>query len=186
MQIQRAYILLGDDQTEDMMGILVSEKYTADYELNADLEKLLSDGNTLRTYMRYNDMNMAYLAINEELAKQLIPVSVRIPAEGEYTFRIHEASIADELEGIYLTDYQTGTTTNLLYDSYTFNAVAGTDNARFAINAVIGKREVPTGVDISGSNKDMPTKFIWNDKVYILHNNVIYDSTGKRVNVINK
>ena len=186
IQTQRAYILLGDDQTEDMMGILVSEKYTADYELNADLEKLLSDGNTLRTYMRYNDMNMAYLAINEELAKQLIPVSVRIPAEGEYTFRIHEASIADELEGIYLTDYQTGTTTNLLYDSYTFNAVAGTDNARFAINAVIGKREVPTGVDISGSNKDMPTKFIWNDKVYILHNNVIYDSTGKRVNVINK
>ncbi len=186
MQIQRAYILLGDDQTEDMMGILVSEKYTADYELNADLEKLLSDGNTLRTYMRYNDMNMAYLAINEELAKQLIPVCVRIPAESEYTFRIHEASIADELEGIYLTDYQTGTTTNLLYDSYTFNAVAGTDNVRFAINAVIGKREVPTGVDISGSDKDRPTKFIWNDKVYILHNNVIYDSTGKRVNVINK
>ena len=183
---QQAYILLANDAAEDMMGILVSEKYTADYELNADLEKLLSDGNTLRTYMRYNDMNMAYLAINEELAKQLIPVSVRIPADGEYTFRIHEASIADELEGIYLTDYQTGTTTNLLYDSYTFNAVAGTDNARFAINAVIGKREVPTGVDISGSNKDMPTKFIWNDKVYILHNNVIYDSTGKRVNVINK
>lgn len=183
---QKAYIVLTDEQTEDMMGILVSEKYTADYELNADLEKLLSDGNTLRTYMRYNDMNMAYLAINEELAKQLIPVSVRIPADGEYTFRIHEASIADELEGIYLTDYQTNTVTNLLYDSYTFNAVAGTDNARFAINAVIGKREVPTGVDISGSDKDRPTKFIWNDKVYILHNNVIYDSTGKRVNVINK
>ena len=183
---QQAYILLANDAAEDMMGILVSEKYTADYELNADLEKLLSDGNTLRTYMRYNDMNMAYLAINEELAKQLIPVCVRIPADGEYTFRIHEASIADELEGIYLTDYQTGTTTNLLYDSYTFNAVAGTDNARFAINAVIGKREVPTGVDISGSDKDKPTKFIWNDKVYILHNNVIYDSTGKRVNVINK
>ena len=183
---QQAYILLANDAAEDMMGILVSEKYTADYELNADLEKLLSDGNTLRTYMRYNDLNMAYLAINEELAKQLIPVCVRIPADGEYTFRIQEASIADELEGIYLTDYQTNTVTNLLYDSYTFNAVAGTDNVRFAINAVIGKREVPTGVDISGSDKDRPTKFIWNDKVYILHNNVIYDSTGKRVNVINK
>ena len=183
---QQAYILLNGNDAEDEMGILVSDKYTAEYELNADLEKLLSDGNTLRTYMRYNDMNMAYLAINEELAKQLIPVSVRIPADGDYTFRIHEASIADELEGIYLTDYQTNTVTNLLYDSYTFNAVAGTDNARFAINAVIGKREVPTGVDISDSNKDRPTKFIWNDKVYILHNNVIYDSTGKRVNVINK
>ncbi len=183
---QKAYIVLDNENEEDMMGIFVSDIYTADYDINGDLEKLLSDGNTLRTYMRYNDMNMAYLAINEELAKQLIPVSVRIPADGEYTFRIHEASIADELEGIYLTDYQTNTVTNLLYDSYTFNAVAGTDNARFAINAVIGKREVPTGVDISGSDKDKPTKFIWKDKVYILHNNVIYDSTGKRVNVINK
>ncbi len=184
---QRAYILLGDEQAEDMMGILVSENYTAEYETNADLEKLLSDGNTLRTYMRYANMNMAYLAINEELAKEWIPVSVRIPADGEYTFKMHEASVVGELEGVYLIDYANGDkVTNLLYENYTFTAEAGTDNSRFAINAVVGVHKTPTGLDISGTDKDGPTKFIYHDKVYILHNNVIYDSTGKRVNVINK
>ncbi|MBR4521186.1 MAG: InlB B-repeat-containing protein [Paludibacteraceae bacterium] len=183
---QQAYILLSQGATEDMMGIFVSKKYTAAYELNADLEKLLSDGNTLRTYMRYGDMNMAYVAINEELAKEWIPVMVRIPANGEYTFKMHEASVADELEGVYLIDYETGITTNLLYDDYTFYCSEGTRSNRFAINAVVGVHKTPTGLDISDTDKDGPTKFIYHDKVYILHNNVIYDSTGKRVNVINK
>ena len=185
---QQAYILLHGNDAEDQMGILVSDKYTAEYELNADLEKLLSDGTSLRTYMRYGDRNMAYVAINAMLAKELIPVTVRIPADGEYIYSLHEASIAGELEGIYLTDYLTGTTTNLLYDSYMFTAEAGTNAERFAINAIVGERKTPTGVDIPGVDKNgnEPVKFIWHDKVYILHNNVIYDSTGKRVNVINK
>lgn len=185
---QKAYILLNGNEAEDQMGIIIGEQYTAAYELNADLEKLLSDGTSLRTYMRYGDRNMAYVAINAELAKELIPVTVRIPANGEYVFSLHEASIAGELEGIYLTDYLTGTTTNLLYDSYMFTAEAGTNAERFAINAIVGERKTPTGVDIPGVDKNgtEPVKFIWHDKVYILHNNVIYDSTGKRVNVINK
>ena len=185
---QQAYILLSQDAKEDMMGIFVSEKYTADYDLNGDLEKLLSDGNTLRAWMNYINMNLAYVAVNEELAKEWIPVSVRIPETGEYTFRMHEASIADELEGVYLIDYQTDVTTNLMYDSYTFTAEAGTNTERFAINAIVGERKVPTSMDVTGGdvNGNEPVKFIWHDKVYILHNNVIYDSTGKRVNVINK
>ena len=186
MLTQRAYIQLSDEDAEDMMGILVSEKYTAEYELNADLEKLLSDGNTLRTYMRYNNLNMAYLAINEELAKELISVAVRIPADGDYTFKMHEGSVVNELEGVYLTDYETGKVTNLLYNDYTFTAEAGTLSDRFAINAIVGVHTTPTSLDISGADKDGPTKFIYHDKVFILHNGVIYDSTGKRVNEINK
>lgn len=186
MLTQRVYIQLSDEDSEDMMGILVSEKYTAEYELNADLEKLLSDGNTLRTYMRYNNLNMAYLAINEELAKELIPVAVRIPADGDYTFKMHEGSVVNELEGVYLTDYETGKVINLLYNDYTFTAEAGTLSDRFAINAIVGIHTTPTSLDITGVDKDGPTKFIYHDKVFILHNGVIYDSTGKRVNVINK
>lgn len=187
---QQAYILLNGNGTEDQMGILVSDKYTAEYELNADLEKLLSDGTSLRTYMQYCDRNMAYVAINEMLAKEWIPVTVRIPAEGEYTFSMHEASIADELEGVYLTDYLTGATTNLLYDSYTFTAEAGTISDRFAINAIIGEHKTPTGIDAASAGADIhsdkPFKFVYRDKVYILHRGVIYDATGKLVSVINK
>ena len=184
--VQRAYITLANETNEDMMGLLIADKFTEAYEMNADLEKLLSDGNTLRTYMRYGDMNMAYVAINEMLAKEWIPVSVRIPADGEYTFSLHEASIAGELEGVYLIDYQNGDKiTNLIEQSYTFSSTAGTINGRFAINAKVGERQTPTGIDAINAggdiNSDKPFKFIYHDKVYIWLNGVIYDTTGKRV-----
>lgn len=188
---QQAYIVLNNEQSEDMMGILVSDKYTAEYELNADLEKLLGDGTSLKTYMHYGDRNMAYVAINEVLAREWIPVTVRIPESGEYTYSLHEASIAGELEGIYLIDYQNGDhVTNLIDESYSFTAEAGTINGRFAINAIVGQRETPTDIDIINAGGDIngkePIKFIWNDKVFILHRGVIYDSTGKRVREINR
>ena len=131
---------------------------------------------------------MAYVAINEDLAREWIPVTVNIPAKGEYTYSMLNSSIVDELEGVYLIDYKTGKTTNLIYDDYTFSSEAGTDSGRFAIHAIVGKHNVPTGADLTESerNSNSPVKFIWQDKVYILHNNVIYDSTGKQVNVINK
>jgi hypothetical protein len=141
--------------------------------------------------MRYGDRNMAYVAINEMLAKEWIPVTVRIPEDGEYTYSLHEASIAGELEGIYLIDYQNGDhVTNLIDESYSFTAEAGTINGRFAINAIVGQRETPTDIDIINAGGDIhskkPVKFIWNDKVFILHRGVIYDSTGKRVREINR
>lgn len=183
---QQAYIVLSNEQSEDMMGLLVADKFTEAYETNADLEKLLSDGNTLRTYMRYGDMNMAYVAINEMLAKEWIPVSVRIPADGEYTFSLHEASKVSELEGVYLIDYANGDhVTNLIEQSYTFSSTAGTINGRFSINAKTGERQTPTGIDAINAggdlNSDKPFKFIYHDKVYIWLNGVIYDTTGKRV-----
>ena len=183
---QEAYIVLASDEAEDMMGILVSEKYTSEYETNADLEKLLSDGTSLRTYMRYGDMNMAYVAINEMLAKEWIPVTVRIPESGEYTYSLHEVSKVSELEGVYLIDYQNGDkVTNLIEQSYTFSSTAGTINGRFSINAKTGERQTPTGIDAINAggdiNSDKPFKFIYHDKVYIWLNGVIYDTTGKRV-----
>ena len=187
---QKAYIVLNNEQSEDMMGILVSDKYTAEYELNADLEKLLGDGTSLKTYMQYGDRNMAYVAINEVLAREWIPVTVRIPESGEYTYSLHEASIAGELEGIYLIDYESNTVTNLIEDNYSFVAAGGTIADRFAINAIVGKHNTPTDIDIINAGGDInskkPVKFIWDDKVFILHNGVIYDSTGKRVREINR
>lgn len=188
---QQVYIVLDDEKAEDMMGLFVSEQYTAEYDLNGDVEKLLSDGNTLRTYMRYGDMNMAYVAINETLAKEWIPVNVRIPEAGEYTYSMHEASIAGELEGVYLIDYQNGDKiTNLIEQSYTFSSTAGTINGRFAINAKVGERQTPTDIDVVNEggdiNSDKPFKFIYHEKVYIYHRGVIYDATGKRVREINK
>ena len=180
---QKAYITLSDDNAEDMMGLIVSEKYTADYEINADLEKSLGEGNSLKTYMQYEGMNMAYLAINKTLAMNWIPVVVRIPATGEYTFTMDNASVVDELEGVYLIDYSNNQVTNLINNDYTFSAEAGTITGRFAINGIVGEKTA-TSVDEVGSDSEGPQKFIYHDKMYILNNGVIYDAVGKKVREI--
>jgi len=182
---QKAYIELSNEEANDMMGLIISDQYTADYEINADLEKLLGDGTSLKTYMRYDDRNMAYVAINKVLAQEWIPVNVRLPQTGEYTFSLHEASIAGELEGVYLIDYTSNEVTNLIENSYVFTATAGTISNRFAINATVGERQTPTDIDVVNGggdlNSDRPIKFLYRDKVYIWHRGVIYDATGKKV-----
>ena len=187
---QKAYISLTGDEASDIMGLLISEIYTDDYEINADLQKLLGDGTCLRTYMHFSDLEMAYLAINETSAKEWIPVSVRIPADGEYTYSLHRASHIGELEGIYLYDYSTGLVTNLIEESYTFVAEAGTIHNRFAINAIKGQRDTPTDIDIGQAvgetDRSKPVKFLYHDKVYILHGSELYDATGKHVKTINR
>ena len=188
--IQRAYIQLGNESTNDLMGLLISSRYSAEYEINADLQKLLGDGNVLRTYMLYNDIEMAYLAINEQLAQEWIPITIRIPTDGEYTFSMHEASVVGNLEGVYLIDYSNEQVTNLIEEDYTFNTTSGTISGRFAINAIAGQHETPTDIDIiqggGDLHSDQPFKFLYHDKVFIYHRGVIYDATGKKVREINK
>lgn len=185
-----AYIELQGASGKDMMGLIVGKDYTEAYEPNADLSKIMGDGNSLKTYMRYGEMDMAYVAINEMLAKNWIPVIVRIPEDGEYTFSMSNISSIEDLEGVYLIDYANNEqVTNLIDANYTFTAEAGTISDRFAINAIVGERETPTGVDAVNSgliDSDKPIKFLYHEKVYILYHGVIYDAVGKRVKTINK
>lgn len=182
---QEAYIRLTGAGEKDQMGLIIGEDYTAAYETNADLAKMHGELNTLKTYMVYDSVDMAYLAINEELAKEWIPVVVRIPENGEYTYSLRTTSVVNELEGIYLIDYQTNTVTNLIENNYSFTSEAGIIEGRFSINVIAGQRETPTGIDAINAggdiNSDKPFKFIYHDKVYIWINGVIYDTTGKRV-----
>jgi hypothetical protein len=172
------------------MGLIIGEDYTEAYEVNADLAKVLGDAGYVKTYMRYGNMDLAYVAINATLAQEWIPVTVILPTEGEYTYSLMSSSEVEQLEGVYLIDYTNNQITNLLENDYVFTAAAGTISDRFAINAIVGQRETPTDVDVINAGGDIhsnePVKFIWNDKVFILHRGVIYDSTGKRVREINR
>lgn len=188
---QEAYIRLSNGEEKDLMGLIIGEDYTEAYEPNADLAKVLGGANAVKTYMHYADMDMAYVAINETLAKEWIPVTVNIPADGEYTYSLTSYSEVNDLEGVYLIDYMNSNlVTNLIENDYTFVAEAGTSTDRFAINAIVGKRNTPTDIDIINAGGDInsskPLKFLWNDKVFILHNGMLYDSTGKKVKEINK
>jgi len=180
---QEAYIRLSYEGGRDQMGLIIGEDYTAAYEVNADLAKVLGDAGYVKTYMRYADMDMAYLAINKTLAREWIPVTVILPTSGEYTYSLMSSSEVEHLEGVYLIDYTTNEITNLIENDYVFTATAGTISNRFAINATVGERQTPTEIDVIGADKngDEPIKFLYHDKVFIWHHGVIYDATGKKV-----
>ena len=180
---QEAYIRLSYEGGRDQMGLIIGEDYTAAYEVNADLAKVLGDAGYVKTYMRYADMDMAYVAINQQLAREWIPVTVILPTTGEYTYSLMSSSAVEHLEGVYLIDYTTNEITNLIENDYVFTAAAGTISNRFAINATVGERQTPTEIDVVGADKheDGPIKFLYHDKVFIWHRGVIYDATGKKV-----
>lgn len=181
---QKAYIRLSNETGKDQMGLLIADNYTANYEPDADLAKMLGSANAVKTYMRYNG-DMAYVAINQTLAQEWIPVTVNIPAAGEFTYSLTNSSVVGLLEGVYLIDYATDIITNLIEQNYIFNATtAGTITNRFAINAIVGERQTPTPIDAveqDHKNTNEPIKFIYRDKMYIMFNGVIYDATGKKV-----
>ena len=186
---QEAYIRLSYEGGKDQMGLIIGEDYTEAYEPNADLAKVIGEGNFVRTYMHYSEMDLAYVAINETLAKEWIPVTVQLPVTGEYTFSLTNSSMVADLEGVYLIDYaQEGKVTNLIESDYAFTGETGVLTSRFAINAIVGVRKDPQGVDAIDAHTDTtkPVKFLYHDKVYILYRGAIYDATGKRVSEINK
>ena len=181
-------ILLSNDTRHDNMGLLIAEKYSPAYEINADLEKMIG---SMAVYTIFGGYNLAYNALSPDDAKQFIPVGYVAPTAGEYTFSLDDESDVNEIEHIFLTDYQANVTVDLMEQDYTFTTGSGKNESRFVLNTTLKeKHETPTDIDIINSggdlNADEPFKFIYRDKMYILRNGVMYDATGKKVKTINK
>ena len=173
-------ILFGNTTYTDNTGMLIAEKYSSAYEINADLEKIIG---TMSIYTIYGGYNLAYNALSPAEAEQQIPVGYVVPTAGEYTFQLDDQSNYEQVEHIYLMDYEQGSTVDLLDKGYTFETVKGKNESRFAINVILKeeKEDITTGINASEANNEQPQKFIYQDKMYILQNGVIYDATGKKV-----
>ena len=179
-------IILNNETRQDHTGLLIAEKYTPAYEINADLEKMES---TMSVYTLTEGYKLAYNALSSNDAVQPIPIGYKANESGNYTFRLDERSNVDEIRHIWLTDYDLNEVVDLLEKTYDFTTDKGRNETRFALTVDLkAENEVPTNISdvVAGEDKDAAVKFIWHDKMYILNNGVIYDSTGKRVVEINK
>lgn len=177
-------ILLSNDARQDNMGLLIADQYSPTYEINADLEKMIG---SMSVYTIYGGYNLAYNALSPDDAKAWIPVGYVAPAAGQYTFAIDENSDLTEVEHIWLIDYELDRTTDLLDFSYEFTTTQGRNETRFALSIILKEvQDDPTNIGNLEIDGDMPVKFIYRDKIYILSNGVIYDATGKRIKTINK
>jgi hypothetical protein len=140
----------------------------------------------LNFYTIANGTGMYANGLSYADAQEWVPAGVAVPADGIYSFSAEDVN-SMYIKNVLLQDKTSGFEYDLMNMSPELELTAGTSEERFAVKIVLREQsEVPTGIDGVETDSDGAQKFIWNDKVYILHNNVIYDSTGKRVNVINK
>ena len=178
-------IILSDGEKSDKTTFLISDKYNgAEYEINADLEKMFGNGYTLATYSLSGATRLAYNALSNADAANIIPIGYRAPVDGEYTFAINPKYAENgAFEQVNLIDYETGSVTDLLQYSYTFSTGRTQNDSRFAIN-VVKQKETPTGIEnIQGDNVQGTNvrKLLIDGKVYIIRSGQMYDATGKKV-----
>ena len=191
---REAYVQLeiATDAVADQTGVFVGNKYSDDLDFD-DYEKMFGTSTELpKLWIMHDDKRMAFEAMTESTAATYIPLGYRAPKIGKYIFAINEeASKVSEVEAVYLTDNQTGVTDfDLLSSAYEFESNGELYNdSRFTIRIVLRDESssTVTGVEnVLHFNSDHSYKFIYQDKMYILRNGLIYDAMGKQVQTINK
>lgn len=179
------FMLADANGTSDQAGLTVGNEYSADFDME-DKEKTIVNENYLKVYTMVGEYRTAFNSLPEAVAALPIPVGYIAPSAGQYTFSLVEGDYSS-VEHVWLTDYETTSTVDLLDVAYKFETVKGTNNTRFALNIILKpESDTPTGMEEIYETGDGPTKFIYEDKMFIKQNGVIYDATGKKVREINK
>ena len=174
-----------DGESVDKLGLVISDSYTAAYEVGADLEKMFGNGYTLATYSLSGTTRLVFNALSRAEAAQVIPVGFRAPETGSYTFAINPRYATAGLLRLELIDYQTQEVTDLMTDTYTFTTPRTQDDSRFAIHVAFTDPGSPTHAEATPSATEQPQaltrKFVKDGCLFIQYGNRIYDATGKEV-----
>ena len=140
-------IITNGAESSDETGLVISNRYTTEYEVGADLAKMANNYN-LHIYTLNGSQKLAFNALDTYNASLPIPVGIIAPQTGSYTFRFDEKQYSrDAIEGLWLTDYEMHETVNLLDNDYTCLINAGVNESRFAINAIVAT-ENPVTTDM--------------------------------------
>lgn len=108
----------------DNTGVLVSNVYSAEYEIGDDLTKMYAAAQKPQLYTidAHND-KMAYQALPDALA-HAIPLGIYVPQAGDYTLSLNRyVSRLEAAEAVYLL-HNGAVVANLLLSDYTVSASA--------------------------------------------------------------
>lgn len=108
--------------------------------------------------------------------------------DGEYTFSVSKVN-TDYIKAVMLKDIYNNAEYDLLMSDVTLYLNKGTVDDRFALKIVLkSEQDTPTALDeiMEDGSSEGPKKYIYNNVMYIRHNNRIYDSTGRKILETNK
>lgn len=179
-------VTLSGNGESDQTCVRIRPDFTDEYQLGYDLDKFVTFYTSRpQVYMKTPSYRLAFQAVSDEVAKStFLPMGVYCYQAGTYTFGLNDRFPTDEVEAVYLFDKQTGFTTNLLYDTYSFSATKQVyTNTRFSLNVIVNRRapQTATGMENAHAPNEVVRKILINGHVYIQRGGVIYDVTGKQM-----
>lgn len=179
-------VTLSGNGQSDQTNLRIRPDFTDEYQLGYDLLKFTTYYTERpQIFMKTPSHQLAFQAVNDSVAKScFLPMGVYCEYAGTYTFALDEHYPIDEVEAVYLYDKTTGTTTNLLYDTYTITTGGRINTtSRFSLNVWLNRKapQITTGIDGVEAPDGITRKILINDHVYIQRGGAIYDVTGKEV-----
>lgn len=170
----------------DVAGLTICNDYSAAFD-SEDKEKTIKSNSYLKVYTMVGEYRTAFNSLPEADAAQPIPVGYIAPSAGNYTFALLEDGDYSTLEHLWLTDYETSKTVDLLTENYTFETAAGETNTRFALNAILKAESVTTEIgDIEGA--DVLNMSVYGGNKHLVVRGLpsgadvwVYDAAGKLV-----
>ena len=170
----------------DKTSLVIDDRFTNEYEMNADFFKWFGDYYNYYTkpvlYTIGADQGKrAFNALNEELAKQPIPMGMYAAQAGNYTFSLNQQFDLSRVEEVWLYDATQSTYTNLMQSDYTFSTSKVNGAGRFSLSVKLAPK-VATGMDNVTADKVWATTHTKQVIVNGLENGMhlwLYDATGK-------
>ena len=182
-------ITASSDEESDETILLLCDDLSRDnaLEFPDESSKLINEGHlNFYTFAGATSMyanGMSYAEGQEWNAAGITPTK-----SGVYSFTVTKVNTS-YVESVLLKDLVTDVEYDLLKDNVDIHLDPGTIDDRFLVKIVLkNEEETPTALDeiTEGSINQRPEKIIYNDKMYIRYNGVLYDATGKRVREVNK
>ena len=176
----RLEIAQGEEVADQTFVQLQQEGATPEFDMNLDLTKIINSGTNIYTLAGEQRIQSAGNAL--PMDEVIVPVGVKIDAEGEYTFRMPDGTEGMVVE---LIDYETNTRTNLLLSDYIVTLPKGTNEGRFALHIQPSKSGVTTDIDqINGGSMhhEGVQKYLIDGKLIIrTAEGEVFDAQGHRL-----
>lgn len=159
------------------------DRFESTYQTGIDVAKQSLTASRALIYSSHAYGEMAFAGVADALLEQGVALTVYSPKEQELTISMRKNDWLNRMAYVWLIDQATGAQIDLLESDYSFNAEAGTTAGRFILMGAFFAPQITTdnGNVQSDDEHIKVTKFIYNDKMYIQINGVIYDATGKLV-----
>lgn len=181
--------LINADGESDETTLLMSDKFTNDYDMMRDLVKMRGTYYTYYTKpvlaSRNNEGEMAFNALPDSTAAAGVPLNFYAATAGQYRFTVSAHYPLDEVKEAYLYDNDNTDAKwhNLLQEDYVFDAKRGDNTTRFMLAVKVERKqpEITTSMDnlhkglvLTTVNRTLMLSGLTNDaEIYV------YDVSGK-------